>query len=102
MGVSPSKYYNWQNRYGKASEHNGLVPRDFWLEGWEKQTIIKFSLEHPLEGYRRLTFMMLDQDIVAVSPSSVYRVLKKEGFLRRWNSKPSRKGERICPAPESA
>jgi hypothetical protein len=25
----------------------------------------------PLEGYRRLTFKMLDADIVAVSPSSV-------------------------------
>jgi len=45
-----------------------------------------------LEGYRRLTFMMLDQDIVAVSPSSVYRVLKKANLLRRWSTKPSKKG----------
>jgi putative transposase len=30
---------------------------------------------NPLEGYRRLTFMMLDADVVAVSPSSVWRVL---------------------------
>ncbi len=45
-----------------------------------------------MEGYRRLTFMMLDQDIVAVSPSSVYRVLKKAGLLRQWAKKPSRKG----------
>ena len=27
-----------------------------------------------MEGYRRLTFMMLDADIVAVSASSVWRV----------------------------
>jgi putative transposase len=33
------------------------------------------------EGYRRLTFMMLDANIVAVSPSSVYRVLKQHGLL---------------------
>jgi putative transposase len=32
-------------------------------------------LKNPLEGYRRLTFMMLDADIVAVSPTSVWRVL---------------------------
>jgi len=31
--------------------------------------IIKFAFENPLEGYRRLTFMMLDQNIVAVRPS---------------------------------
>ncbi len=36
--------------------------------------------------------MMLDQDIVAVSPSSVYRVLKKADLLRRWSTKPSKKG----------
>jgi putative transposase len=36
---------------------------------------------YPLEGYRRLAYMMLDADIVAVSPSSVYRVLKAAGKL---------------------
>jgi putative transposase len=45
-----------------------------------------------LEGYRRLTFMMLDRDIVAVSPSSVYRVLAKAGRLERWHRRPSLKG----------
>jgi putative transposase len=59
-----------------ANEHNSLVPRDWWLEDWEKKAIIKFHASHPLEGYRRLAFMMLDADVVAVSPSSVYRVLR--------------------------
>ena len=36
--------------------------------------------------------MMLDQDVVAVSPSSVYRVLSREGLLDRSNISPSRKG----------
>lgn len=92
LGIAASKYYNWQKRYGKANEHNALVPRDFWLEDWEKQAIIDFYLGHPLEGYRRLTFMMLDQDVVAVSPSSVYRVLSAADLLRRWNGKSSKKG----------
>lgn len=92
LGISPSKYYDWQCRYGKVNEHNALVPRDFWLEDWEKQAIIDFYLKHPLEGYRRLTFMMLDRDIVAVSPSSVYRVLSAAELLRRWNGKTSKKG----------
>jgi hypothetical protein len=29
------------------------------LELWEKQAIIEFHLKSPLEGYRRLTLMML-------------------------------------------
>jgi hypothetical protein len=52
------------------------VPRDHWLEDWEKHAIVEYYMTHPLDGYRRLTFMMLDEDVVAVSPSSVYRVLR--------------------------
>ena len=72
--------------------HNGWIPRDHWLEDWEKQAIIKFHYEHPLDGYRRLTFMMLDQNVVAVSPMSVYRVLKAAGLIGNKTSKPSKKG----------
>ncbi len=92
LSITPSKFYCWRRRYGCVNEHNGWVPRDFWLEEWEKQAILKFYGEHPGEGYRRLTFMMLDADVVAVSPSSVWRVLSGAGLLRRWNGKASLKG----------
>src|SRR5207237_3135844 len=36
--------------------------------------------------------MMLDRDVVAASPSSVWRVLGQAGLLQRWNPKPSLKG----------
>lgn len=36
--------------------------------------------------------MMLDRDIVAVSPASTYRVLRNAGLLQRWNGKASCKG----------
>lgn len=36
--------------------------------------------------------MMLDEDLVALSPSTVYRVLRAAGRLDRWNPKPSKKG----------
>jgi transposase InsO family protein len=80
------------NATAKVNEHNGWVPRDFWLEDWEKQAIIGFHLKNPLEGYRRLTLMMLDADIVAVSPTSVWRVLGQAGLLSKRNGKPSKKG----------
>jgi putative transposase len=59
LDITASKFYDWRERFGKVNEHNGWVPRDFWLEDWEKQAIIGFHLKSPLEGYRRLTFMML-------------------------------------------
>jgi putative transposase len=92
LGLSRSKFYDWRERYGRANEHNALVPRDFWLGDWERAAIGVYARAHPLEGYRRLAFMMLDEDVVAVSPSSVYRVLGEAGLLDRWNRKPSKKG----------
>ena len=93
IGLGMSKYYDWQQRYGQVNEHNGLVPRDHWLEAWEREAIIAFHREHPLEGYRRLTYMLMDADRVAASPATVYRVLKQAGCLARWNPRDSRKGQ---------
>ena len=92
IGISRSKFYDWQNRYGKVNEHNTWIPRDFWLTEAERQAIINYYADNPLEGYRRLTYMMMDNDIVAVSPSSVYRVLLDAGLLNRWNRTQSKKG----------
>lgn len=92
IGISRSKFYDWRCRYGKANEHNAWIPRDSWLEDWEKRAIIAYYHDHLLEGYRRLTYRMMDDDIVAVSPSSVYRVLKNAGLLAQWNRKASKKG----------
>jgi transposase InsO family protein len=92
LGITASKFYSWRKRYGQMNEHNGWIPRDFWLVDWEKQAIIDYHLKNPLEGYRRLTFMMLDGDVVAVSPSSVWRVLSQAGLLRKWNGASSKKG----------
>ena len=44
--------------------------------------------------------MMLDADIVAVSPASVWRVLSRAGLLRKWNQKPSKKGTGFEQPPQ--
>jgi len=92
LELSAGKYYDWAQRYGKINQHNGRVPRDFWLAGWEKTAILDFQLRFPLEGYRRLTYMMIDADVVAVSPSSVFRVLRDAGRLGFFPRHPSKKG----------
>jgi putative transposase len=81
IGIGTSKFHDWIARFGKVNEHNAWAPRDHWLTDDEKERIRMFARAHPLEGYRRLTFMMLDADQVACSPASVYRVLKAAGLL---------------------
>lgn len=92
IGLYESTYYKWCRHYGRDYEHNGAIPRDHWIEDWERNAIIQFHFDNPLNGYRRLTYMMLDAGLVAVSPATVYRVLSKAGLLGRQSKKTTTKG----------
>jgi putative transposase len=92
IGIGRSKYQDWVTRFGKVNEHNAWVPRDHWLTQDEIMRICNFARANPTEGYRRMTFMMLDADVVACSPSSVYRVLKKAGLLAGQTPNVTKKG----------
>jgi transposase InsO family protein len=52
------------------------------------------NFDYPLNGYRRLAYMMMDANVVACSPSTVHRVLSTEGLSARF-SKPSKKGTEL-------
>ncbi|GIW89865.1 MAG: hypothetical protein KatS3mg109_0297 [Pirellulaceae bacterium] len=92
LGICRSKFYLWQQHYGKVREQDRWIPRDHWITPEERQAIIDYARKHPGVGYRRLTFMMMDEDIVAVSPATVYRVLKQEGLLSRPSPANPRRG----------
>lgn len=85
LGIKKNKYHQWRTRVGVPNKHNGKIPRATWILPWERDAIIAYRRTHLDEGYRYMTYMMLDENIVAVSPSSTYRVLKSAGLLSRWN-----------------
>jgi transposase InsO family protein len=92
LAIAPTQFYRWATRYGRVNTHNGQIPRDHWITPEERAAMLAYHDTHAPEGYRRMTFMMLDADIVAVSPATVYRVLKAAGVLDRWHTAPSKKG----------
>lgn len=92
LGLSASKYHHWNHRQGQENLHNGKVPRDWWVTEDEKEKVIDFHHSNTLEGYRRLTYMMIDQNIAYLSPSTVYRTLKKQNLLDRKSRKTTKKG----------
>jgi putative transposase len=93
LGIGRERYRDWCRRYGKVNAHNGLIPRDHQVLDCERDKIIAFCEANSLEGYRRLTYMMIDADIVYVSPSTTYRVLLAAGLIRAKNTRPSKKGK---------
>jgi putative transposase len=93
IGITTSKYYEWKRRYGIPNSHNSNSPKDHWLTEEEEIRIIEYAKSHMGEGYRRLTYMMIDENVAFVSPSSVYRILFSHGLLNKWeNDKESKKG----------
>lgn len=91
-GIDRARFYDWRRRRGAPNRHNAPIPKDGWLRPWEKAAIVDFHFQHPGEGYRRLAWMMVDADVVAVSPASVWRVLKNNGLLEGQGRVESKKG----------
>ena len=86
LGVPRSVYFSWRARAEEgplAEIPRGPTSYDRLLPD-EVEAIKGFALRHPKTGYRKLTYMMLDQDIACVSESAVYRVLREADLLRRW------------------
>lgn len=92
INVHPDKFNSWKRRVGVSNKHNGCQPRDYWLDEWEKESIIEFYLANIDEGYRRCCYLMIDHNIVYTSPSTVYRVLVKAAAIKTSTNKESAKG----------
>jgi len=58
----------------------------------ERRAIIDYALGHPEVRHRELAWKMLDEGVVAVSASSVYRVLREADLVCRWKPKLKVKG----------
>lgn len=78
---------------GYSNEHNSNLAKINWTTPEEVVAIINYAQHHYSnndfflrDGYRRLTYRMLDEDVAAVSPSTVYRILKKVGLLNMWHT----------------
>ena len=52
LGISKGKYYDWLERCGKVNEHNGMIPRDHWLEPWEREAILEYHEQRSLGSVR--------------------------------------------------
>ncbi len=80
--ISTSTYYGWFDdsnnvktvRSTRSKNYTKLLPEEI-------EAIKNFRIENPDEGYRKLTWMMIDLDIAHSSEISVYRLLKGLNML---------------------
>ncbi len=91
IGLPSASYFRWAKEDGKSGRKESHTPKSHWILDWEAERVTLYKHEYPEVGYRRLAWMMVDADIVAISPSSVYRVLQRAGLSSRWTTPPGKK-----------
>ena len=75
-GLTRSLYYDWleREREGRLVDRV-VVPRSPLVAlPDEIEAAVAYARAHPREGYRRLAWMMVDEDVVYLTPSTVYRI----------------------------
>jgi transposase InsO family protein len=95
LGVPKTVYYEWLQRQktDRLDDAQNAPPRVNRLLPEERQAILAFALKYTDIGYRKLTWMMNDHHVVAVSETAVYRVLDDADALYRWKPSEASDGE---------
>lgn len=86
LGLTKARYRDWMKRAAAeqlADRRPGAPACDAILPE-EKAAVLTYALAHPKDGYRRLTWQMVDADVAYLSESSVHRILHDANLLARW------------------
>jgi len=89
------RYQRWkqESRKPAAAAVPARLPRADAPLAEEIDAVLTYALEHPQEGYRPLTWRMIDEDVAYLSESSVYRILAERDLLQRWAPPVRRHGQ---------
>lgn len=81
LGIGRSTYYRWQG--WRRPEKKGFVHPMKPLKR-EEEVVVAYARGHAGVGYKKLTWQMVDEDVVALTPGQVYRILSRAHLLDRW------------------
>lgn len=94
LGVSRRSYYRWlkEEKWAKqlpAAPLRAVQAYEALPE--EKQAVVQYALKHPELRHRELAWRMVDEDVVCLSPSTVYRILKEAKLVCPWRRRTKRR-----------
>jgi len=100
LGLTRSVYYDWLERQKEGTlADRVVVPRSPLVALPEEvEATVGYAKAQPREGYRRLTWMMIDGDIAYLTPSTVYRILDRYDLLYRWKRSEPGYGRKVPEA----
>ena len=85
LGISRSTYYRWRQGQNKSKRRarpwNRITPN-------EERRILAVAREFPELSSRQLSAWITDHEGFAISESTVYRILRREGLVKRQEIQP--------------
>ena len=82
LGVPKSTYYRWRSGIKAPDRRTRSIPWNRLVEG-ERQRVLTVARTSPAWSSRQVAAWITDTDNFSVSESTVFRILKREGLVRR-------------------
>jgi putative transposase len=101
--VSRRSYYRWlkTESWTKAPSPRPVQPYEALAS--EKEAVLAYARKHPELRHREMAWRMVDEDVVCLSASTIYRILKEAGLVCPWRRRSKRSrlaSEKPCRANE--
>ena len=97
LGISPASYYRWRKAEQSSQEAAAMRPpkpvQVYEATEEEKRAVRSYALKHPGIRHRELAWRMVDEEVAFLSPSTVYRILKRENLVCPWRRRTKRTRE---------
>ena len=84
-GIPRSTYYSWFDSSGALKPPEGKRVRCLTeITPEEIEAVVAYRKRHSEVGYRKLCWMMVDENVACLSEASVYTILSARGLLYGW------------------
>lgn len=96
LGASRASYYRWRKSAREAKVVPAEPPRPvqaYEATEEEKRVVRAYALKHAGIRHRELAWRMVDEEVAYLSPSTVYRILKRGNLVCPWRRRQKRSRE---------
>lgn len=93
LGVAAASYYRWlkEEKWARESPKEPVKPVQVYeATEEEKEKVRAYALRRPEIRHRELAWRMVDEDVVFLSQSTVYRILKEQNLVSPWRRRTKR------------
>ena len=96
LGIPRRSYYRWlrEEAWARSLPAEPIKPvQPYEALPEEKEAVLEYARRHPELRHREMAWRMVDEDVVYLSASTVYRILKSANLVCPWRRRTKRRRE---------